>query len=783
MTDYGVTALGFKAKAFQQIQIELQTALQAAFGNNVNLAATSVFGQLVAILTERETSLWQLGQALYNSNNPGAASGLAVDNILALSGVSRLAAAATVTDPQPKTTDTGVTQYGLVLFGTPGTVVPQGALVSTGQAAPTTFALDAAVTIQPASNAVQTLSFSNQPTAGAYVLTLVDQAGVALNTPSLTWGQPTADPTLALAANPGAADTYTLTLTQGAATGTTTSLAAAATAAQIQVALRALAGYGNATVNGQTGGLLSVHFPDTPVPNITCAGASAPALGASVQQAVNNLTLADGITQPFTDCSLTAVTNGLQFNFGAGALAQGQVSCGATTLPLLAIASSTLNAAGAVTNLLVSEPLVGAPAQGVASATATGLGAASVLAGALTTIVTPQAGWTGVVNQLDCIAGRDQETDAAAIARNAALRASRGSGSLASMVQRVRLVEGVTASTGFQNLTDAAQQLVTFSAVPSQGAYQLATSFSATTAIPCGALAGDVATALQSLSGYGSTKVTGSTAYGFVVDFNGSQGGQAQALLTLPSNSTGVAIAAAYGRPPHSVEIVAQGGDDVAVAQAVLDSLPAGMASYGAPVLQTLATVAQGSNQLTLASALAAQAGLTVNMASVPLGTTVASVSGDVITLSAAALSSQTNVPCSLNYAALLSDAAGNPQLVAFSRPFPVLVYVQIQIVTDRFVVAGDANSGLNPNSQWNPSTVSQIQAAVLNIGNAVPIGGLIIAQGTHGLIGSFQNVAGIVSYQLTFGTTPEPNQSANLQLASNQAASFQNGAIAISYT
>lgn len=783
MTDYGVTNLGFKPKALTQVQTELNQALQAAFGDNINLAPTSVFGQLVAIMAERETSLWQLGQALYNSQNPAAASGLAVDNILALSGVQRLAAAPTITDPQPKLTGAGVNLYGLVLYGTPGTVIPQGALVSNGQASPLTLTLDSAVTIQPAINARQALTFSNQPDTGSYALTFTDASGDALTTPALAYGMPVADILLQPNTSAPAGATYQLLLTQGQSSLRTQALSAAASAGTIQQAIRNLAGYGNVTVTATANAGCAVHFPDTPVPAVASSDAGAPSISLSLQSIVNTLTLSDGATQPFTDCAVVALANGYQFDFGGGAAATGQTPSAGSAVPLIQVATSTLAAAGQVTNIVVAESRVGAPAQGVGSATATATGANTALAGAIQTIVTPQTGWTGVNNQLDCIAGRDEETDAAAIARNAALRASRGSGSLAAMVQRVQLVEGVTASLGFQNLTNAALQVLTFSSAPTQGSYALATATGSTAALAYSAAAGDVAAALQALPGYGTVRVTGSSAYGLVIDFNGAQGGQAQPLVTVASNSTGVALAVAFGRAPHAVEIVAQGGTDAAVAQAVLDSLPAGMASYGAPVVQTLATVAQGSTQLTLSSALGAEAGLAVNMASVPLGTTVASVSGSTVTMTAAALAAQTNAVCVLNHAVLLSDAAGNPQLVGFSRPEPVLVYVTIRLLTDRYVVAGNANSGLNPSSQWNPASVADIQAAVLAIGNSVGIGGLIVAQGSNGLLGSFNQIPGIVSYNLTFGTSPSPTQAANLQLQANQAPAFESANVSVSYT
>lgn len=780
-TEYGVTAQGYKAMAFTDVKADLEAALQSAFGNNVNLAPSSVNGQYVGIMAERLTLLWQLGQSVYNANNPSAASGVALDNIAALNGLSRLAARPTVTEPQPVQTSGGVTLYGLVLYGSPGTLVPQGSLISNGQPIPVTFSLDADVTIGAASNSRQSLIFSNQPTGGSYALVFNDASGNTATASGLTYGMVVRDPTLNLGSNTG---TFTLTLAQSSTqTQSTQPLDAKSTAAQVQTAIQSLPGYANVTVQAASAGALAFHFPDTPTPQLSVSGLSGASVSNALQGIVNTLTLADGTTQPFTDVAVSSTASGLQFDFGGGTVQSGQKPSAASAIPLIAIGTSTLIAGSNVTNLTVLESRVGAPAQGIGSATATITGENTVLAGTLTTIVTPKIGWTGVTNQLDCNTGADTETDEALLSRLQAVRASQGSGSLASIVERVRLVPGVTASIGFQNLTNAAQQVLTFLGTATSGSFQLSTTTGVTKPIPYNAMAADVAAALMALPGFAQTRVTGTAAYGFVVDFNGAQGGQAQPLLTVLNNSTGVTLSADFGRPPHTVELVVAGGADQAVAQAIIQALPAGMGSYGAPVESTLGTVAQGSNQLTLASSLGAQAGLTINMPGVPVGTMVASVADNVLTMTAAALSTQNSVPCTLTHAPLLVDSAGNSQLVAFSRPTPTLIYVQILIVTDQYVTPGLPSSGINAASKWNPASVATIQANVLNIGNAIPIGGLVVAQGTNGLVGCFNSVPGIVSYKLTFGTGPNPVNTDNISLQPSQAPTFEAANVAVAYT
>src|SRR5271166_2706254 len=98
-TQYGVTPQGFVPKQQSTIISEIDSSLQGEFGANINLGPEAVFGQLVAIFSEREALLWQLGEAIYDSEYPAGAEGTSVDNILALNNLKRLPATPTITNP------------------------------------------------------------------------------------------------------------------------------------------------------------------------------------------------------------------------------------------------------------------------------------------------------------------------------------------------------------------------------------------------------------------------------------------------------------------------------------------------------------------------------------------------------------------------------------------------------------------------------------------------------------------------------------------------------------
>jgi hypothetical protein len=107
---------------------------------------------------------------------------------------------------------------------------------------------------------------------------------------------------------------------------------------------------------------------------------------------------------------------------------------------------------------------------------------------------------------------------------------------------------------------------------------------------------------------------------------------------------------------------------------------------------------------------------------------------------------------------------------------------VSISLVTDMYRTPGDPTSGINSASRWDPSSVSTIQANVLALGEAVGIGGVITAKGTNGLVGSFNQILGIVDYSLSFDTVPNPTNQDNIALQSEQVAQFEAFNIQVQY-
>lgn len=113
---YGLLPTGFAAKPLAACKGELEDLVRARFGAGVNLAPEGPWGQFIGILSERESLLWDLAQAVYVSRDPGQATGAAQDAICAITGVSRTA---------------GTRSTVMVLLtGTPGTSLLAGRIVS-----------------------------------------------------------------------------------------------------------------------------------------------------------------------------------------------------------------------------------------------------------------------------------------------------------------------------------------------------------------------------------------------------------------------------------------------------------------------------------------------------------------------------------------------------------------------------------------------------------------------------------------------------------------------------
>jgi hypothetical protein len=880
MSSFGLTLAGFVPKKQSQVVSEIQAALRGTFGANSNLDERALFGQLTGIFAEREALLWELAEAIYASQYPNGAEGTAVDNILALSNLRRLGATASKTNPNPAAQSNGITLRGLVLKGTPGTVVNAGSSILSNTVPPLTFTLDADVTIGPAANASQSILYSNTPTQGNYTLQLLSYlAGNALLSGTVNWQALPAADQLQIGAGIIGGSIYLMidnNLMGPFATGTS--------AATIQAAIAAIGalysgtvvtgsfgppgfnittpgfhpfirangkkvGFSGALTTGafilQIGSTLTASIPaassasqveaaihaadpsftgirvalntTTPsapffalnwvnmtpvavtvptnttgltatVSDLNSTFISGPSPGSvtvvdSVQTVLNNLY--DGARRPFSDIGITGSVGTMVAVFGANAALAGESSSGAQPQPIMGVANNTMQAGAAITSVSIAQNAEGAVARGIGTATCSVTGPNAVLAGQLTTIGSPVSGWASVTNELDVLKGSNTETDLAALARRSTLLAAQASGPLQSIIERVQKVTGVTNVSGFANVTDAALQSLTFASVPGSGVFQLFMPIAGATAniTASTATAGSIQTAINALAGMSSVLVSGNMTYGFAIDFNGAYGGQAQPLIGVVGNTTGVVATVAFTRPPKSFEIIVLGGSNADVAKAIYAAMPAGVQSYGSPGAVTTMTSTSGNAAVTVAAATGILPGMAAFGFGVPPGATVLTIAGVTVTLSSPATANVSGGAVRFDNTTQIIDDFGNLASINFTRPTPVLVYVSLVLTTDIYRTPGDPTSGVNPASLFLPSSMAQMQADIVAAGALVAPGGVIIGKGSNGLVGAFNEVPGVINYTLNFGLAPSPSSNSPIQLLPSQAPSFQTALVAVSYT
>lgn len=132
---YGITTAGFVKKELQTIKTEIEASFQGAFGENIDISTTSVFGLIIGILAALISYQWELGQGVYSSQDPDNSDGVSLDRVAALIQLTRLAATSTLVTA--------------VLYGDQGTVVAAGKKASLDETGDE-FSLEASVTIDKA---------------------------------------------------------------------------------------------------------------------------------------------------------------------------------------------------------------------------------------------------------------------------------------------------------------------------------------------------------------------------------------------------------------------------------------------------------------------------------------------------------------------------------------------------------------------------------------------------------------------------------------------------------
>ena len=118
----GLTNQGLEIKRLTEIREGLQGEANALFsdlipeGDVLDTSSASTIGRLIGLLTPSQTDIWEAIQQVYSAFDPNSAAGIALDNLVALSGIVRRGAVASTAR--------------VLLQGDYNVVIPQGSLVS-----------------------------------------------------------------------------------------------------------------------------------------------------------------------------------------------------------------------------------------------------------------------------------------------------------------------------------------------------------------------------------------------------------------------------------------------------------------------------------------------------------------------------------------------------------------------------------------------------------------------------------------------------------------------------
>ena len=167
MADFGVQPTGFIRKSLDTIKTEIEQELRSRLGNGINLLPQVVFGNLIGVFSDRESSVWQVAEAVYNAAAPDTAFNAQLDDVVALTGITRKAA-------------TFSTLNEVFLFGTAATLVPAGTIFSVIGVPTARFVTDTDVTLVAGTDEVQDITFDATPDAGSFKLKYFDETTVAI---------------------------------------------------------------------------------------------------------------------------------------------------------------------------------------------------------------------------------------------------------------------------------------------------------------------------------------------------------------------------------------------------------------------------------------------------------------------------------------------------------------------------------------------------------------------------------------------------------------------------
>lgn len=537
---FGLTPAGFNKKRLADVKVDLQNAFIGQFGD-INTDPQSVIGQEIGIFSKAFADFWENLEDVYFSQYPNSASGVALDNVVQLNGITRL----------PETQ----TLVYASCTGPEGTYIPQNAQARIDETNEVFYASDGGTISRQNADIVQ-ISADNPPVAQPYTVIISNQ--------SYTYERPTI-----VFSNVGAifvtGNVIKITINGIALANIPFNTSSNQTLTDIDNAILALPSVSSTTkTNPGSIAIFNVLGFNTQVTNIVVTG------GAT--QASYTITYTAPPSMNAISERLSALINQAGESYSSVDNTGGTftVTANSPAVPFSINVGTSLNVVS------TSSPIV---------FLAVNYGPIPCPIGTLTTILTPIAGWNSIYNYEDGAIGRLIETDAELRIRRANSIRLFGAATVESIRARIQQqVPGVTSALVFENRTlYQADILIVFPTAFSVGdtisvVYNTAGNISVPYNTSQAQTMDDLCAAFLLLPQVLTATHGGTGDQTVTLEMN------VLTVLTINSATTNVSTQVAAikgGRPPKSFEAVVQGGTDEAVAEKIWETKPAGIETFG----------------------------------------------------------------------------------------------------------------------------------------------------------------------------------------------------------
>lgn len=532
---YGVTPEGFKIKRLVVIKNDLEDLFIGEYGD-VNTDVQSVIGQIIGIFSKLYADQWENNQNLYYSQYPNSASGVSLDNVVQLNGLTRL--------PAERTSVVGVAT------GIEGTLIPINSLARTPGNGEVFFSTANAFITR--GNSAQNIVNVVQVAAQVYTI-VIDATSFIYCLPTITFSGPIVSGNT-ISARINGINIDPVPFSVNSAT-TLANLAA-------EILLKLPLAVASATVVGNTVELVPVLGASVFVNTVLVTGGGAPTYSQVFRTPVSTTVIAQYLAAVLnTSTKVTAISN----------VANITITATDTSFPY------SLNVG---TNLLVMQVSSPVPFQ------AQTFGPIPVPVGSLTDILTPVAGWQSLTNFKAGVTGRFTETDVELRLRR--INSLRLSGAATVEAIRARLLQevpGVTSVTIFENvLMKQTPETVVFSNDFVTGnSIQVIYNGTIIGAVPFTTNQLTTIIAVKNLI-IAQPEVATGTVGGVgnrQIDFTFNLFGEVKLSFSITGGASQTSYAISGGRPPKSFETVVEGGSDDAVALKIWQTKPAGIETFG----------------------------------------------------------------------------------------------------------------------------------------------------------------------------------------------------------